>query len=84
MCFEFWRARPGASGLSMFRLRGARTVDVALACRWSRWSTPEHSDLLSMIAITKDPPTEVAAVGHDRCVATKWSIREQQRAVNLP
>ena len=38
------------------------------ACLWSRWSAPGEADLLSFAAITDDPPPEVAAAGHDRCV----------------
>jgi putative SOS response-associated peptidase YedK len=39
-----------------------------VACLWSRWSVPGHSDLLSFAAITDEPPPEVAAAGHDRCI----------------
>lgn len=46
-----------------------RPLQVMLvACLWSRWSAPGESDLLSFAAITDEPPEEVAAAGHDRCV----------------
>ena len=46
-----------------------RTGEVMLiACLWSRWSAPGQPDLLSFAAITDEPPPEVAAAGHDRCV----------------
>ncbi|MEZ2307216.1 SOS response-associated peptidase family protein [Paraburkholderia sp. RCC_158] len=39
-----------------------------VACLWSRWSAPGQPDLLSFAAITDDPPPEIAAAGHDRCI----------------
>jgi putative SOS response-associated peptidase YedK len=42
--------------------------DMYVACLWSRWSAPGESDLLSFAAITDEPPEEVAAAGHDRCI----------------
>jgi len=41
---------------------------MLIACLWSRWTAPGEPDLLSFAAITDDPPPEVAAAGHDRCV----------------
>jgi putative SOS response-associated peptidase YedK len=40
---------------------------MLLACLWSHWTEGEES-LLSFAAITDEPPAEVAAAGHDRCV----------------
>lgn len=42
--------------------------DMLVACLWSRWVGPNGEELLSFAAITDDPPTEVAAAGHDRCI----------------
>jgi putative SOS response-associated peptidase YedK len=43
--------------------------DMLVACLWSRWSgTPGEPGLLSFAAITDEPPPEVAAAGHDRCI----------------
>jgi len=42
--------------------------DMLVACLWSRWTAPDQPDLLSFAAITDDPPPEIAAVGHDRCI----------------
>ena len=42
--------------------------DMWVACLWSRWSAPGERDLLSFAAITDEPPPEVAAAGHDRCI----------------
>jgi putative SOS response-associated peptidase YedK len=41
--------------------------EMLVACLWSHW---RHGDeeLLSFAAITDEPPAEVAAAGHDRCI----------------
>jgi putative SOS response-associated peptidase YedK len=39
-----------------------------VACLWSRWTKPGEPDLLSFAAITDDPPPEIEAAGHDRCI----------------
>ena len=44
------------------------TQDMLVACLWSRWTGPDESDLLSFAAITDEPPAEVAAASHDRCI----------------
>lgn len=47
---------------------------MLVACLWSRWTSPGQEDLLSFAAITDEPPPEVSAAGHDRCIIP---IREQ-------
>jgi putative SOS response-associated peptidase YedK len=42
--------------------------DMLVACLWSRWTGPNDEHLLSFAAITDEPPPEVAAAGHDRCI----------------
>ena len=42
--------------------------DMLVACLWSRWTARGQPDLLSFAAITDEPPAEIAAAGHDRCV----------------
>ena len=44
------------------------TQDMLIACLWSRWTAPGEPALLSFAAITDEPPPEVAASGHDRCI----------------
>jgi putative SOS response-associated peptidase YedK len=44
------------------------TQEMLVACLWSRWTSPGESELLSFAAITDEPPPEVAAAGHDRCI----------------
>ena len=41
---------------------------MLVACLWSRWTKTGEPDLLSFSAITDEPPPEVAAAGHDRCI----------------
>jgi putative SOS response-associated peptidase YedK len=41
---------------------------MLVACLWSKWTAPGEPDLLSFAAITDEPPAEVAAAGHDRCI----------------
>ena len=42
--------------------------DMIVACLWSRWIGADGEELLSFAAITDEPPAEVAAAGHDRCI----------------
>ena len=42
--------------------------DMLVACLWAHWKGPDEPDLLSFAAITDDPPPEIAAAGHDRCI----------------
>jgi putative SOS response-associated peptidase YedK len=41
---------------------------MLVACLWSHWTHPAEPDLYSFAAITDDPPPEVAATGHNRCI----------------
>lgn len=43
-------------------------TDMLVACLWSRWQGKDEPELLSFAAITDEPPTEIAAAGHDRCI----------------
>lgn len=42
--------------------------EMLVACLWSRSTAPGEPDLLSFASITDEPPPEVAAAGHDRCI----------------
>lgn len=42
--------------------------DMLVACLWSHWVGKDGEDLWSFAAITDEPPPEVAAAGHDRCI----------------
>ena len=39
-----------------------------VACLWSHWTDPKEPDLRGFAAITDEPPPDVAAAGHDRCI----------------
>ncbi|MGA9422107.1 MAG: SOS response-associated peptidase family protein [Rhodanobacteraceae bacterium] len=41
--------------------------DMLVACIWSHWQDAGE-DLYSFAAVTDDPPAEIAAAGHDRCI----------------
>lgn len=41
---------------------------MLVACLYSQWSIPGEGELVSFAAITDEPPPEVAAAGHDRCI----------------
>jgi putative SOS response-associated peptidase YedK len=41
---------------------------MLVACLWDRWQQAGEPDLYSFAAITDDPPPEVAATGHNRCI----------------
>jgi putative SOS response-associated peptidase YedK len=44
------------------------TQDMLVACLWSHWTGPGEPALDSFAAITDEPPAEVSAAGHDRCI----------------
>jgi len=44
------------------------TEDMLVACLWDHWQAQGEPDLYSFAAITDDPPPEVAATGHNRCL----------------
>jgi putative SOS response-associated peptidase YedK len=41
---------------------------MLIACLWSHWTDSREPDLCSFAAITDEPPPDVAAAGHDRCI----------------
>ena len=51
----------------VLEFRPRPTEDMLVACLWSHWQESGES-LLSFAAITDEPPAEVAAAGHDRCI----------------
>ena len=52
----------------VLEFRPRPTQDMLIACLWSKWTGTGEADLLSFAAITDEPPDEVAAAGHDRCI----------------
>jgi putative SOS response-associated peptidase YedK len=49
-----------------FKPEPAQTMYIA--CLWSHWTDPKEPDLRGFAAITDEPPPDVAAAGHDRCI----------------
>jgi putative SOS response-associated peptidase YedK len=42
--------------------------EMLVPCLWDHWTHPKEPELWSFAAITDEPPPEVRATGHDRCV----------------
>jgi putative SOS response-associated peptidase YedK len=49
-----------------FKPEPAQTMYIA--CLWSHWTDPKEPEIKGFAAITDDPPTDIAAAGHDRCI----------------
>ncbi len=49
-----------------FTPKPAQTMFIA--CLWSQWTDPKEPGLRGFAAITDEPPADIAAAGHDRCV----------------
>ncbi|HSV45886.1 MAG TPA: SOS response-associated peptidase family protein [Ramlibacter sp.] len=63
------RTRPdGKKYNTVLEFKPADNEPMFVACVWSRWSGKGEPDLQSFAAITDEPPPEVAAAGHDRCI----------------
>jgi putative SOS response-associated peptidase YedK len=58
--------RNGSNVVLHFNPRPAQTMRVA--CLYSEWASPEEGEMLTFAAVTDDPPPEIAAAGHDRCI----------------
>ena len=59
-------------------------VPMNVACLWSHWTHTREPDLDSFAAITDEPPPEILATGHTRCVISlkdenvrEWLAPEQ-------
>jgi putative SOS response-associated peptidase YedK len=49
-----------------FKPEPAQTMYIA--CLWSHWTDPQQPEVKGFAAITDEPPADVAAAGHDRCI----------------
>jgi putative SOS response-associated peptidase YedK len=49
-----------------FKPEPAQTMYIA--CLWSHWTDPKEPGLRGFAAITDEPPADVSAAGHDRCI----------------
>lgn len=43
-------------------------TDMYVACIWDHWTAPGAPDLWSFAAVSDEPPPEIAATGHQRCL----------------
>jgi putative SOS response-associated peptidase YedK len=47
---------------------------MLVACLYADWTDPKEGRLLSFAAVTDEPPPEIKAAGHDRCII---NLREE-------
>jgi putative SOS response-associated peptidase YedK len=47
---------------------------MLVACLWDQWTGDNAPELYSFAAVTDDPPEEIAATGHQRCII---ALREE-------
>ncbi|MHB8697696.1 MAG: SOS response-associated peptidase family protein [Sulfuricaulis sp.] len=67
--FEKRALRPGEEEKNVIlHFNPNPATDMMLAGLWDRWHDPGKRDLYSFAVITDDPPPEVAATGHNRCI----------------
>ena len=64
--YEYVVDAQGKTVVLEFKPDDGRSMYVA--CLWSHWTAPGKDDLYSFAFITADPPAEVLAAGHDRCI----------------
>lgn len=64
--YEYVTNAGGEKFVLEFKPKGGQQMYVA--CLWSHWSAPGKDDLYSFAFITDEPPAEVRAAGHDRCI----------------
>lgn len=59
---------------------------MIVACLWSHWSGKEEPELDSFAAITDEPPPEIAATGHERCIVALQpdNVDEWLAPANVP
>ena len=43
-------------------------AEMLVACLWSHWTGRNEPDLDSFAAVTDEPPPQIAATGHNRCI----------------
>jgi len=63
---------------------------LLIACLWSHWTGPNQPGVRGFAAITDEPPADVAAAGHDRCIINlrpehveAWLTPEHRSAAEL-
>lgn len=43
-------------------------IEMSVACVWDHWQAPDGTNLWSFAAVSDEPPPEIAATGHQRCL----------------
>lgn len=67
--FEKRALRPGEKPQNLvLHFNPQPKTEMLVACLWDRWQGKGEPDLYSFAAITDEPPPEVAATGHNRCI----------------
>ncbi len=63
---------------------------MLIACLWSHWAGPNEGEINGFAAITDEPPPDIAAAGHDRCIINlrpenidAWLTPEQRSVAEL-
>jgi putative SOS response-associated peptidase YedK len=65
----FYEYVAGANGEKMvLEFKPHTGKNMYVACLWSHWTALGKDDLYSFAFITDEPPPEVLAAGHDRCI----------------
>ena len=59
---------PGEEEKSGLQFTPEPAQSMLVACLWSHWIDPKEPDVRRFAAITDEPPADVAAAGHDRCI----------------
>ena len=69
MINAFYEHVKGANGEDVIlEFKPNTEQSMYVACLWSHWTAPGKDDLYSFAFITDEPPPEVLAAGHDRCI----------------
>lgn len=61
----------------VLRFQPNTSASMLVACLWDHWKQPGARDLYSFAAVTDEPPPEIAATGHQRCII---ALKEQNVA----
>jgi putative SOS response-associated peptidase YedK len=64
--YEYVTSSHGEKMVLEFKPRDSQNMYVA--CLWSHWTERGKDELYSFAFITDEPPAEVMAAGHDRCI----------------
>ena len=73
--YERRELQPGEAPANLVLAFNPRpAIEMLVACVWDHWKSSDAGDLYSFAAVTDEPPEEISATGHQRCVI---SLQEQ-------